>query len=76
MTKTIFCDIDGTIFKHKGDIYKNILHNSYISLNGINNELDDYKFEFSCNNVTFICLFIFRFICKLKLYLFSMVLFF
>jgi len=25
MTKTIFCDIDGTILKHKGDIYRNIL---------------------------------------------------
>jgi mannose-6-phosphate isomerase len=25
MTKTIFCDIDGTILKHKGDIFKNIL---------------------------------------------------
>ena len=25
MTKTIFCDIDGTILKHKADIYKNIL---------------------------------------------------
>lgn len=25
MTKTIFCDIDGTILRHKGDIYRNIL---------------------------------------------------
>lgn len=39
MTKTIFCNIDGTIFKHKGNIYKNILEPPEI-LNGV---IDKYK---------------------------------
>lgn len=45
MTKTIFCDIDGTIFKHKGDIYKNILEPPEI-LNGV---IDKFK-EWDKNN--------------------------
>jgi mannose-6-phosphate isomerase len=45
MTKTIFCDIDGTIFKHKGDIYKNILEESDI-LDGV---IDKFK-EWDKNN--------------------------
>ena len=45
MTKTIFCDIDGTIFKHKGDIYKNILEQPEV-LNGV---IDKFK-EWDKNN--------------------------
>jgi len=45
MTKTIFCDIDGTIFKHKGDIIKNILEPPEI-LNGV---IDKFK-EWDKNN--------------------------
>jgi len=45
MTKTIFCDIDGTILKHKGDIYKNILEPPEI-LNGV---IDKFK-EWDKNN--------------------------
>jgi len=45
MTKTIFCDIDGTIFKHHGDIHKNILEPSII-LDGV---LDKFK-EWDKNN--------------------------
>lgn len=41
MTKTIFCDIDGTIFKHKGDIYKNILEPPEI-LNGVIDKFKDW----------------------------------
>ena len=39
MTKTIFGNIDGTIFKHKEDFYKNILEPPEI-LNGV---IDKYK---------------------------------
>jgi len=45
MTKTIFCDIDGTILKHRGDIYKNILEPPEI-LNGV---IDKFK-EWDKNN--------------------------
>lgn len=45
MTKTIFCDIDGTIFKHKGDIHKNLLESPEI-LNGV---FDRFK-EWDKNN--------------------------
>lgn len=45
MTKTIFCDIDGTILKHKGDIYKNVLETPEI-LNGV---LDKFQ-EWDKNN--------------------------
>ena len=33
--KTIFCDIDGTIFKHTGDIIKNYISSSEILPNVI-----------------------------------------
>jgi len=45
MTKTIFCDIDGTIFKHKGDINKNLLEPPEI-LNGV---IEKFK-EWDKNN--------------------------
>jgi mannose-6-phosphate isomerase len=45
MTKTIFCDIDGTILKHRGDIYKNVLEPPEI-LNGV---IDKFK-EWDKNN--------------------------
>jgi len=45
MTKTIFCDIDGTILKHRGDIHKNILEPPEI-LNGV---IDKFK-EWDKNN--------------------------
>jgi mannose-6-phosphate isomerase len=45
MTKTIFCDIDGTIFKHKGDIHKNLLEIPEI----LNNVIEKFK-EWDKNN--------------------------
>jgi histidinol phosphatase-like enzyme len=39
MTTTFFCDIDGIIFKHQGDIIKNILEPPEI-LNGV---IDKFK---------------------------------
>jgi len=45
MTKTIFCDIDGTILKNRGDIYKNVLEPPEI-LNGV---IDKFK-EWDKNN--------------------------
>lgn len=49
MTKTIFCDIDGTILEHKGDIFKNI-NNDHTILEGV---LDKFK-EWDKNNYTII----------------------
>lgn len=45
MTKTIFCDIDGTIIKHNCDIIKNIFDEPII----LNNVLDTFK-EWDKNN--------------------------
>jgi mannose-6-phosphate isomerase len=41
MTKTIICDIDGTILNHKGDIYKNLLEKPEI-LNGVIEKLKEW----------------------------------
>ena len=45
MTKTIFCDIDGTIFKHHGNIYKNIIEEPEI----LNDVLEKFR-EWDKNN--------------------------
>ena len=39
MTKTIFCDIDGTLLQHKHDIFKNILEPPVI----LNNVIESFK---------------------------------
>jgi mannose-6-phosphate isomerase-like protein (cupin superfamily) len=41
MTKTIFCDIDGTILKHKGDIKKNLLETPEI-LDKVNEKFKEW----------------------------------